>query len=230
MCRIVNFKVYGSKEALNKAFGNHWTYIGRANRYAGLPQSPLANPFKASAFGGQQGATLPHYRRWLWKRIQDGDEGVVTALRDITEDSVLVCYCKPGPCHGDVVKAAAAWQRKARLETTGIAVFVSGHRDLTPVEFAEHYMTRLDEAVSQDCRFVVGDAPGADAMAQLHVAQRVDRKRVTVFHAGQQPRFNNGFHTSGGYRTQTAKDAAMTRASDEDSARVRPGKNIRCCQ
>jgi hypothetical protein len=139
MCRIVNFKVYGSKEALNKAFGNHWTYIGRANRYAGLPQSPLANPFKASAFGGQQGATLPHYRRWLWKRIQDGDEGVVTALRDITEDSVLVCYCKPGPCHGDVVKAAAAWQRKARLETTGIAVFVSGHRDLTPVEFAEHY-------------------------------------------------------------------------------------------
>jgi hypothetical protein len=109
MCRVVNFKQYGSKEALDKAFGDHWTYIGRSNRYAGVAQSPLANPFKDSDFGGQRGATLPHYRRWLWGRIQSGDTAVIDALRAIDDSTVLVCWCAPGPCHGEVVKAAAAW-------------------------------------------------------------------------------------------------------------------------
>ena len=110
MCSIINFKQYGSAQALNQAFGDHWVYIGRANSYAGLEQSPLANPFKVRDFGGR-GKTLPHYRRWLWGRIQAGDTAVLNALKAINESTVLVCYCKPGPCHGDVVKAAAEWLR-----------------------------------------------------------------------------------------------------------------------
>lgn len=116
MCQIINFKQYGSIQALDHAFGEQWCYIGRASSYAGLSQSPLANPFKVKAFGklsradfGGRGQTLPHYRRWLWNRIQAGDEAVLAALRSITSSSVLVCWCKPGSCHGDVVKAAAAW-------------------------------------------------------------------------------------------------------------------------
>ena len=96
-----------------------WVYIGRANNYAGLPQSPLANPFRAKAFGelsradfGGRGQTLPHYKRWLWQCNQAGDEAVLDALRAIDASSVLICWCKPGPCHGDVVKAAAAWLNK----------------------------------------------------------------------------------------------------------------------
>ena len=110
MCNIINFKQYGSVSALNQAFGDQWTYIGRANSYAGLTQSPLANPFKVKDFGGR-GRTLPHYRRWLWGRIQAGDKAVLDALKAIDETTALVCYCKPGPCHGDVVKAAAEWLR-----------------------------------------------------------------------------------------------------------------------
>lgn len=110
MCQVTNFKQYGSIQALNQTFGDHWVYIGRANSYAGLPQSPLANPFKVKDFGGR-GKTLPHYRRWLWGRIQAGDTAVLNALKAINESTVLVCYCKPGPCHGDVVKAAAEWLR-----------------------------------------------------------------------------------------------------------------------
>lgn len=110
MCQITNFKRYGSIWALNQAFGDRWAYIGRANSYAGLPQSPLANPFRVKDFGGR-GKTLPHYRYWLWERIQAGDTAVLEALRAIDESSVLVCYCKPGPCHGDVVKAEASWLR-----------------------------------------------------------------------------------------------------------------------
>ena len=107
MCEVVNFKQYRSIDELNQAFGDHWLYIGRKNKFAGLPQSPLANPFRARDYG--RGRTISHYRCWLWERIQSGDSTVLNTLRTINEASVLVCWCKPGPCHGDVVKAAAAW-------------------------------------------------------------------------------------------------------------------------
>ncbi|MCI0395973.1 MAG: DUF4326 domain-containing protein [Chloroflexi bacterium] len=110
MRQVINFKVYGSVRALDQAFGNRWLYIGRANRYAGLAQSPLANPFKVKDFG--RGQTIVHYRRWLWQRIQAGDEAVLNALRAIDESKVLVCWCAPDPCHGDVIKAAADWLRQ----------------------------------------------------------------------------------------------------------------------
>jgi hypothetical protein len=109
MCRVVNFKQHGSIEALDGAFGNRWTYIGRANSYAGLKSSPLANPFKVRDFGRQRGATLGHYRRWLWSRIRAGDTAVIEALRAIDDSTVLVCWCSPGPCHAEVIIAAAAW-------------------------------------------------------------------------------------------------------------------------
>jgi hypothetical protein len=108
MCIIINFKAYGSVQALNKVFGDRWVYIGRANSYARLPTSPLANPFKVKEFAGR-GQTLSHYRRWLWQHIQDGNEEVINALKTIDDQTVLICWCKPGPCHGDVVKAAAVW-------------------------------------------------------------------------------------------------------------------------
>jgi hypothetical protein len=109
MCQVVNFKQYGSVDALNQAFGERWRYIGRANAHAGLPQSPLANPFKVADYG--RGGTMPHYRRWLWQRIQAGDTAVLEALQAIDEQTVLICWCAPAACHGDVVKAAARWLR-----------------------------------------------------------------------------------------------------------------------
>jgi hypothetical protein len=112
MCTVVNFREYGSVAALDRAFGDRWLYIGRANRSAQLSASPLANPYRPRDFGGKRGATLPHYRRWLWRQIQAGDCQVLQALAAVTEESVLVCYCAPGPCHCDVVRAAAAWLRE----------------------------------------------------------------------------------------------------------------------
>jgi hypothetical protein len=113
MSQVVNFKSYGSAAALTAAFGTRWVYIGRANPHHHLPASPLANRFRRQAYGGQCGATLPHYRRWLWQRIQARDEAVIEALKAIDDQTILVCWCKPGPCHGDVVLAAAAWLKTA---------------------------------------------------------------------------------------------------------------------
>jgi hypothetical protein len=197
------------------------------------------------AYFGGRGQTLPHYRRWLWERIQVGDETILDALKAIDAQTVLVCWCVPGPCHGDVVKAAAAWvQAQAchlsklgagseRSERSQQTAFVSGHRDLTPAEFYQHYQPQLDKAIAAGHQFVVGDAPGADAMAQMYLSAGsrqvlvgpVAPERVTVYHAGRKPRHRyGGFAVQGGYASQTAKDAAMTAVSDYDIAWVRPGK------
>ena len=101
MTHIVNFKQYGSAAALTATFGNKWLYIGRANPHY---------PYRVRDFGNQSGATLPHYRRHLWRCIQAGDEAVLNALQAIDEETVLVCWCD-GACHGQVVRDAAAWLR-----------------------------------------------------------------------------------------------------------------------
>ncbi len=113
MAQVVNFKQYGSAAALTQAFGTRWVTVGRVNAHHQLSASPLANPFRRQTCGGQHGCTLPHYRRWLWQRIQAGDEAVIEALTAIDDQTVLVCWCKPGPCHGAVILAAATWLKTA---------------------------------------------------------------------------------------------------------------------
>ena len=101
--------------------------------------------------------------------------------------------------------------------------FISGHLDLTGNEFALYYVPVLRDALNQRDRFVVGDARGADKMAQAWLAKR--NGQVTVFHMFEDPRNNVGsFPTQGGFTTDDERDAAMTAASDRDIAWVRPGR------
>ena len=102
-------------------------------------------------------------------------------------------------------------------------VFVSGHLKISPAEFDEHYAPRLLEFLAQGATFVVGDARGADTMAQAFLAQH--GASVTVFHMFDRPRNNRGnFPMVGGFRSDDERDAAMTAASDVDLAWVRPGR------
>lgn len=110
--KVVNFKDYGSVEKLNEVFGHHWLYVGRANRYAGLSASPLANPFKV--VHGKRGETLNQYRRWLWQQMKQ--EEVLNVLRSISEETILVCWCKPAACHGDVIIKAVEWLKNQEVE------------------------------------------------------------------------------------------------------------------
>ena len=51
--------------------------------------------------------------------------------------------------------------------------WVLGHADLTPDEFALHYLHHLEAAgADPDARFVVGDAEGADTLARAWLAHR----------------------------------------------------------
>ena len=73
-------------------------YIGRPSRWG--------NPYPLRR-EEQRGATLERYRRWLWEEIRSGR----LPLEELAElaGKHLSCYCKPRPCHGDILEAAAEW-------------------------------------------------------------------------------------------------------------------------
>ena len=102
-------------------------------------------------------------------------------------------------------------------------VFISGHMDLTAQEFEEHYAPRLRDVVATGAAVVVGDARGADTMAQRYL-KAARHENVLVYHMLATPRFNADFPTVGGFASDRERDEAMTRASSSDIAWVRPGR------
>jgi len=103
-------------------------------------------------------------------------------------------------------------------------VFISGHRDITPEEFAEHYAGEIAQAVVDGCSFVVGDCVGVDYMAQ-ELLKSAGAKNVIVFHISDNPmNFVEGFSKSAGYKSDVDRDFAMTMFSDRDLCWIRKGK------
>lgn len=102
--------------------------------------------------------------------------------------------------------------------------FISGHLDLTEQEFQDHYVPQIELALRvAHPFFVVGDAKGADRMAQDYLKSREVRD-VIVFHMFESPRYNVGYGTQGGFKTDEERDSAMTLGSNLDIAWVRPGR------
>jgi hypothetical protein len=109
-------------------------------------------------------------------------------------------------------------------EGSTVVVFVSGHLRISVVEFLEHYVPHLRYHLDQGHAFVVGDARGADTMAQQWLKEH--GAKVTVFHMFAKPRNNVGFPTVCGFKTDEERDVAMTLASHTDVAWVRPGREL----
>ena len=103
-----------------------------------------------------------------------------------------------------------------------IITFISGHLDLTEMEFEEHYRDRIDNALKNNQGFVVGDARGTDTLAQQYLLGKTDA--VVVYHMFESPRNNEGFTTSGGFKSDAERDEQMTRDSHQDIAWVRSGR------
>lgn len=105
----------------------------------------------------------------------------------------------------------------------GIVYFISGHLDLTEEEFNLHYKPHIDEALKNNSSFVIGDAKGADSLAQQYLADKI--KNVTIYHMFTTPRNNIGnFKTIGGFVSDNQRDSQMTKDSDIDIAWVRVGR------
>jgi hypothetical protein len=76
-------------------------YIGRRQRYEPwrhLPHSKWHNPFKLRRNASQEerAEVLARYERHLH------DSGLVNDLHELRGRD-LACWCKPAPCHGDVL-------------------------------------------------------------------------------------------------------------------------------
>lgn len=106
--------------------------------------------------------------------------------------------------------------------------FISGHLDLSNEEFNKYYKTNIDNAIINKESFVIGDAKGADSIAQQYLAMNVTNydstllERVTIYHMCDKPRNNYGnFKTNGGFTNDDERDSQMTKDSGNDILWIR---------
>jgi hypothetical protein len=71
-------------------------YIGRRSARRGLAGSDFANPYQIPR-DGTRVQVIEQYRRWLSKQ-----PNLLRRLRELRGHR-LACYCRPLPCHGDVL-------------------------------------------------------------------------------------------------------------------------------
>jgi hypothetical protein len=72
-------------------------YIGRA----GKGQSGyFGNPFKLKP-GNSKGSTLEEYKKYFYERLEKDPEFKANILA--LKGKTLGCFCKPSPCHGDII-------------------------------------------------------------------------------------------------------------------------------
>ena len=69
-------------------------YIGRG--------SPYGNPFVIGKDGTREEVIAKH-RQFLIDLIVKRNPKILKALDALKDDDVLVCFCKPAPCHGDTI-------------------------------------------------------------------------------------------------------------------------------
>jgi hypothetical protein len=110
MIRVVNLFTASPEERARAI------YIGRYSRDYCQPQSPLGNPYKVTT-GQEPEQAVALYRIWLWQRIQEQGKVYrelerIAQLAKQGEEVLLMCYCAPRICHGDVVKKAIEWMLK----------------------------------------------------------------------------------------------------------------------
>ena len=104
MIKLINGKKSGFKDSV---------YIGRRNATYGLKESPLSNRF-VIGIDGDRNEVIAKYRLWLWNIIKNKQQPQFREFLRLVEwarqgNLILSCWCKPLPCHGDVIIKAIDW-------------------------------------------------------------------------------------------------------------------------
>ena len=104
--KIPNIQVVNGK---NTGFiGEDLIYIGRENKYKGLPQSPLANPYKLGQLTRSQ--AIAKFQIYFDNECENPRSEVHQEMLRLAEiyhrnkRIKLVCWCSPQSCHGDVIR------------------------------------------------------------------------------------------------------------------------------
>lgn len=78
--------------------GAHYdVYIGRAGQGQG---GYFGNPYRLQR-GEDRGATLARFEQYFYDRLGTDPEFTQRVLQ--LRDKTLGCFCKPHPCHGDII-------------------------------------------------------------------------------------------------------------------------------
>lgn len=81
-------------------------YIGRAGKgQDGYFGNPIRRNAVCPVCGGRHdtnGSTLDCFRIYFTRRLRD--DSMFRAMVEELKGKRLGCFCKPGPCHGDVIK------------------------------------------------------------------------------------------------------------------------------
>lgn len=104
--QVVNFRDIKAQRKPNVEV----VYIGRKSSYyhnwMKFPESPLGNPFHLNMMSRTE--SIEKYKAWLKEKLsQKGPKfQEINRIRDLAKmkEVWLVCWCKPLPCHGDVIK------------------------------------------------------------------------------------------------------------------------------
>lgn len=91
---------------------------------------------------------------------------------------------------------------------------ISGPLTISKEEFEKYYVPRIESAIFNKHKFIVGDAEGVDQYAQIYLKDRLCD--VTVYHMFDIPRRNLDYPCIGGFTSDLERDRAMTNASTHD--------------
>ena len=141
----------GKTRVVNLRQEGYDVYIGRAGRGQ---DGYFGNPFPLGRQG--RGATIERYRGYFLNRLRT-DERFARRVREL-KGQTLGCFCKPHPCHGDVI--AEYLDKPVRLAVVGSRTF----RDYA---FLRNVLGqfRIAEIIS-------GGARGADSLAERYAHER----------------------------------------------------------
>ena len=96
------------------------TYIGRGSVWGNA---------KVIGKDGTREEVIAWYDKHLVERICRRDPVIISALQDLNEESQLLCFCEPQPCHGRVIKRI--WEEIHQYPTfeEGLKMFIEKHAE-----------------------------------------------------------------------------------------------------
>ncbi|MEC4749885.1 DUF4326 domain-containing protein [Methylomicrobium sp. Wu6] len=128
-------------------------YIGRG--------SHLGNPY-AIGESGSRDEVLKAYELYLNKEIDQKNPIILLKLRELSEQSSLACYCRPAPCHGEIIERV--WRERIKTMRHQRSVYYAGIGSRNTPEDVRAIMAKLARRLNE-LGFVLrsGGADGADS-------------------------------------------------------------------
>jgi hypothetical protein len=98
---------------------NRRTYKG-PGEWIARGKSPLGNPFYLKNVNDdhERCSVIRKYKVWLWGHIENGTKDIMAELDRLYgiamtgEELVLICFCAPKQCHGDVIRQYLIWKER----------------------------------------------------------------------------------------------------------------------